>query len=43
MKKYRIFLAGNFQFLDVKLSIYLNRLVFVMYLYVDLLVSLMEN
>ena len=31
MKKYQIFLYENFQFLEVKFSIYLNRRVFVMY------------
>ena len=30
MKKYQNFLSENFQFLVVKFSIYLNRLVFVM-------------
>ena len=30
MKKIRVFLSENFQFLEVKFSIYLNRLVFVM-------------
>ena len=30
MKKYQIFLSENFQFLEVKFSIYLNRRVFVM-------------
>ena len=30
MKKYQRFLSENFQFLEVKLSIYLNRHVFVM-------------
>ena len=30
MKKYQSFLSENFQFLEVKFSIYLNRLVFVM-------------
>ena len=30
MKNIRIFLSENFQFLEVKLSIYLNRRVFVM-------------
>ena len=30
MKNIRVFLSGNFQFLEVKFSIYLNRLVFVM-------------
>ena len=30
MKKYRIFLSENFQFLEVKFSIYMNRRVFVM-------------
>ena len=32
MKKYQIFLSDNFQFLEVKYSIYLNRRVFVMVL-----------
>ena len=31
LKKYQGFLSENFQFLEVKFSIYLNRLVFVMY------------
>ena len=31
MKKYQRFLSENFQFLEVKCSIYLNRLVFVMH------------
>ena len=31
MKKYQNFLSKNFQFLEVKFSIYLNRRVFVMY------------
>ena len=31
MKKYQSFLSENFQFLEVKFSIYLNRHVFVMY------------
>ena len=30
MKKYRSFLSENFQVLEVKFSVYLNRLVFVM-------------
>ena len=30
MKKYQSFLSEFFQFLEVKFSIYLNRLVFVM-------------
>ena len=30
MKKYRSFLSQNFQFLEVKFSLYLNRRVFVM-------------
>ena len=30
MKKYQSFLSENFQFLEVKFSIYLNRCVFVM-------------
>ena len=30
MKKYQSFLSQNFQFLEVNLSIYLNRRVFVM-------------
>ena len=30
-KKYRSFLSENFQFLEMKSSIYLNRRVFVMY------------
>ena len=30
MKKYQSFLSKNFQFLEVKFSIYLNRRVFVM-------------
>ena len=30
MKKYQCFLSENFQFLEVKFSIYLNRCVFVM-------------
>ena len=30
MKKYQTFLSENFQFLEVKFSIYLNRHVFVM-------------
>ena len=30
MKKYQCFLSKNFQFLEVKFSIYLNRRVFVM-------------
>ena len=29
--KYQIFLSENFQFLEVKFSIYLNRRVFIMY------------
>ena len=33
MKKYQIFLSENFQFLEVKFSIYLNRRVFVMLMY----------
>ena len=32
-EKYQIFLSENFQFLEVKLSIYLNRRVFVMFWY----------
>ena len=31
MKKYQSFLSENFQFLEVKFSIYLNRRVFVMF------------
>ena len=36
-EKYRTFLSENFHFLVVKLSVYLNRHVFVMYntMYVD--------
>ena len=34
MKKYRSFLSENFQFLEVKFSIYLNRCVFVMCVFV---------
>ena len=30
MKKYQSFLSENFQFLDAKFSVYLNRHVFVM-------------
>ena len=30
MKKYQSFLSENFQFLEVKFSIYLNRYIFVM-------------
>ena len=30
MKKYQSFLSENFQFLEVKFSIYLNRRVFIM-------------
>ena len=30
MKKYQFFLSENFQFLEVKFSVYLNRCVFVM-------------
>ena len=30
MTNIRVFLSENFQFLEVKISIYLNRLVFVM-------------
>ena len=30
MKKYQSFLSKNFQFLEVKFSVYLNRRVFVM-------------
>ena len=36
-EKYQIFLAGNFKFLEVKLSIYLNRPVFVMFRFLSLL------
>ena len=32
MKNIRVFLSENFQFLEVKFSIYLNRCVFVMLL-----------
>ena len=32
MKKYKNFLSENFQFLVVKVSVYLNRHVFVMYI-----------
>ena len=35
MKKYQRFLSENFQFLEVKFSIYLNRRVFVMGLFVQ--------
>ena len=31
-EKYRSFLSQNFQFLEVKFSLYLNRRVFVMYI-----------
>ena len=31
MKNIRVFLSENFQFLEVKVSIYLNRRVFVMF------------
>ena len=31
MKNIRVFLSENFQFLEVKFSIYLNRQVFVMF------------
>ena len=30
MKKYQSFLSENFQFLEVKISIYLNRRVYIM-------------
>ena len=46
MKKYQSFLSENFQFLEVKFSIYSNRRVFVMYVYIfqperiDIFVSL---
>ena len=33
MKNIRFFLSENFQFLEVKFSVYLNRRVFVMSLY----------
>ena len=42
-KKYQIFLSENFQFLEVKFSIYLNRRVFIMFsqilmhIYLDIL------
>ena len=32
MKNIRIFVSENFQFLEVKVSIYLNRRVFVMFI-----------
>ena len=38
MKNIRVFLSENFQFLEVKFTIYLNRHVFVMhvnYMYID--------
>ena len=37
MKNIRVFLSENFQFLEVKFSIYLNRRVFVMLLYIPTL------
>ena len=37
MKYIRVFVSENFQFLEVKFSIYLNRRVFVMYLLLLLL------
>ena len=30
MKNIRVFLSGNFQFLEVKFSVYLNRRIFIM-------------
>ena len=39
MKKYQEFLSENFQFLEVKFSIYLNRHVFVMLLLDECLLS----
>ena len=38
MKNIRVFLSENFQFLEVKFSIYLNRRVFVMYFYVSVVI-----
>ena len=35
MKRYQSFLSENFQFLEVKFSIYLNRRVFVMHTYLS--------
>ena len=32
MKNIRVFLSENFQFLEVKISVYLNRRVFVMHI-----------
>ena len=43
MKKYRSFLSENFQFLEMKRSIYLNRRVFVMRLATAILKSLLTN
>ena len=41
MKNIRIFVSENFQFLEVKVSIYLNRRVFVMTVRQELLFYLM--
>ena len=44
MKKYQDFLPENFNFLVVKFSVYLNRLVFVMvYHYVHVLPGIFSN
>ena len=44
MKNIRVFLSENFQFLEVKFSIYLNRCVFVIpdniYIYIEREISL---
>ena len=34
-EKYQSFLSENFQFLEVKFSIYLNRRIFIMNIYLD--------
>ena len=39
MKKYQSFLSKNFQFLEVNFSIYLNRHVFVMSVFIYSVVS----
>ena len=40
MKNIRVFLSEKFQFLEVKSSIYLNRRVFVMYLFIYFFIDL---
>ena len=43
MKDFRVFLSENFQFLEVKFSIYLDRRVFLMFGDIDSILSWLIN